>query len=259
MKAFGVLVVVATCLVLAASMRTIDDKIISSYGTSLLMRDCFGERNYVRYMNKLHAAQAACSAKPYVPQPHYTTRPTAPHYLPYRSFLFSLREKDGFQYFNRENNGFQYFNREKVHDLSMKMRMSVANSTCVLLEMGYIDESYNILTENMIDEIKEVGRIDKELMQDLITGIKDCHAFTTCIPYDNMQYPMTANTMRYLNFNVCRENANLFACIKKDVRKRSHEFDLIGAGVESDRLTADDKIFSMLWVDATGVSSFKKF
>ncbi|XP_018017061.1 uncharacterized protein LOC108673705 [Hyalella azteca] len=203
------------------------------------MRNCFGDRAYVRYMSKLRAAEEACSAKPY--------EPTAfqPKYQPYRPGYY--------------HNGFQYFNREKVHDLSMKMRMSVANGTCVLLEMGYIDESYNIQTQYMIDEIKDVGRIDKELLLDLVNGIKDCSAFASCMPYDNMQYPMTAGTMRYLNFNVCRENANLFACMKKDVRSRRYEFEAIGPGASSDRLTDDDKIFSLLWAEATATKSFKKF
>jgi hypothetical protein len=42
---------------------------------------------------------------------------------------------------------------------------------------GQIDESYNIQTQYMIDELKDVGRIDKELMLELVNGIKDCSAF----------------------------------------------------------------------------------
>ncbi|XP_018008858.1 uncharacterized protein LOC108666483 [Hyalella azteca] len=232
------LLVLFTVMAAAASYDIIDDKLVNGYGRMAVMRDCFGDREYARYTSRVKAAEGTCRSRSFQPQtqPFLTTAPV------YRRPSY-------------ESDDDQFYDRKRVHELSIKTRARFSNATCVLRELGYIDGSYNIQYQTMIDEIKDVGRIDKQLMTDLISGINQCKDFATCLPTERIQYPMTVESFRYISFSNCRHHATLFACLKRNARQQRRQEDYTGPDNIVDTATEDEKIIAMLWAEAK-VNSF---
>lgn len=72
-----------------------------------------------------------------------------------------------------------------------------------------------------------------------------------CTPVNNILAPMIAETFRFRVFHNCREHANTFACLKKDLRSRRYEFELTASEDDMEAPAADDQMLAIMWGEAT--------
>ncbi|RZF48774.1 hypothetical protein LSTR_LSTR008123 [Laodelphax striatellus] len=108
--------------------------------------------------------------------------------------------------------------RGQLETLTTKMEGRVRNVTCVMQELGYLDEKLEPAYEKMVERINRLPVAD-DLKRDMTDGVEFCKQFSQCVP-DERKDKLAREMVRPMFFFRCYKHKKLEACIMKDVRDR---------------------------------------
>nr|XP_022914468.1 uncharacterized protein LOC111424959 [Onthophagus taurus] len=141
-------------------------------------------------------------------QPFPTAYPAAPFNYPYNPYLDTTRMSRHIDF------------KSQLETLSSKMNPKVSNVTCVMQELGYLDENLEPNYDKIIKRIENLP-VPKELRQDIHDGITYCQQFSQCIPEPkNTASPLSRELSKPMLFFKCYKYKKLEACVMKDVREK---------------------------------------
>ncbi|GLV37913.1 hypothetical protein CBL_06385 [Carabus blaptoides fortunei] len=190
---------------------------------------------------KLHQAILAYRPNPYQP----TFRPFTPNNGFYPGFvssgpMFYPGNPNGFQggpmqytptypHFPFFQPGFfgggQRMSREmdiksQLEALTARMSGRVRNVTCVMQELGYLNDNLEPNYEKIQAKIGTLP-IPEELKKDIQDGVQFCQQFSQCVPeMKSEKSPLSNELIRPMFFFRCYKHKKLEACVMKDVRER---------------------------------------
>ncbi|KAJ8960808.1 hypothetical protein NQ318_020104 [Aromia moschata] len=121
--------------------------------------------------------------------------------------------------------------RSQVEAITSRMSGKVKNVTCVMQELGYLDDN---LEPNYAKINERIGNlpVGEELRKDMQDGVTFCQQFSQCVPEMKNKSPLSRELIRPMFFFKCYKHKKLEACIMKDVREKY-------AGVMEDELDGD--------------------
>ncbi|KAF2354759.1 hypothetical protein FHG87_014485 [Trinorchestia longiramus] len=232
----GKLILALALVLLAASSASArrahaNDYVNAYYSRQKVMEFCFG-RQFVRDENtKISAARASCRNQP--------TRAT----------LVEPKSKTTFEFKHTDEHLQEkpYFTQEMVRYLSERALAKTSNLTCVLRELGYMDENDHLNYDHLIAEINAFSGGDAEFKSDLITSVNGCKDMANCLPLTKIAFPLTPALMRWSNFSKCHVGGVYQACIKKDLREHAGEFELDGLGNFLSDSSDSEKMYGVIW------------
>jgi len=105
---------------------------------------------------------------------------------------------------------------EKLEYVKEKMTHMIANVTCMLKELDWINEDNSPnykLYEEFMSKIS-----DPYLKDQLFYGMDMCKDYANCMPVQKAKNPMMKELGTYLAFQSCMEMKKMMACFKKDFR-----------------------------------------
>ncbi|CAG9768984.1 unnamed protein product [Ceutorhynchus assimilis] len=123
--------------------------------------------------------------------------------------------------------------RGQIEAITSKMSGKVRNVTCVMQELGYLDEN---LEPNYAKINERIGNlpVNDELRRDMQDGVTFCQQFSQCVPeVKKDKSPLSRELIRPMFFFKCYKHKKLEACIMKDVREKY-------AGVADDDFESGD-------------------
>ncbi|XP_065163473.1 LOW QUALITY PROTEIN: uncharacterized protein [Atheta coriaria] len=187
---------------------------------------------------------AAAQYRPYQQPNYFGGYPQAPVAVPYvypgyQPQAFPSQSYSSFPYF-----GPQYYSSNRVsRDMDIRNQLDaitsrtsgkVRNVTCVMQELGYLDENLEPNFEKISERIGNLP-VSDELKRDMQDGVVFCQQFSQCIPDVKERSPLSRELVRPMFFFKCYKHKKLEACIMKDVREKyagvaDEDFD--GDGVE---------------------------
>ncbi|XP_060517912.1 uncharacterized protein LOC132696847 isoform X2 [Cylas formicarius] len=120
----------------------------------------------------------------------------------------------------------------QIEILASSMSNRVKNVTCIMQELGYLDENLEPNFNRITERIGNLP-VDEELKHDMQDGLHFCQQFSQCVPeIKKEKSPLSRELIRPMFFFKCYKHKKLEACIMKDVRDKY-------AGVSDDELDAD--------------------
>lgn len=123
--------------------------------------------------------------------------------------------------------------RGQIEAITSKMSGRVRNVTCVMQELGYLDDN---LEPNFSKISQRIGNlpVNEELKRDMQDGVSFCQQFSQCVPeVKKDKSPLSRELIRPMFFFKCYKHKKLEACIMKDVREKY-------AGVTEDDFESGD-------------------
>ncbi|XP_018023718.1 uncharacterized protein LOC108679577 [Hyalella azteca] len=231
MKVVVVLALLAGVAYVKAS--SIEQDLVLKYGKIKMMENCMGKEESKRTKNKVRDAYKICKAKP----------------VEYKGVANANAGSDPVVAKVPEGD-YQYFTEDKVRSLSRKLVAKISNKTCVFRELGFIDASDELLYENITNEIKNIKGLDLQVQEDLLESVQLCKQVATCIKTDNILVPSPPQHIRFKVFLKCYKQKKLMACLKKDLRAKSSEFDFSAPEDANDMVDEDDKMLALIWGQA---------
>ncbi|XP_025192734.1 uncharacterized protein LOC112592796 isoform X1 [Melanaphis sacchari] len=108
--------------------------------------------------------------------------------------------------------------RNQMDTMAAKMTGKIRNVTCVMQELGYLNQNMEPDYENMNDRVMRLP-IAEELKQDMVDGITYCKKFSMCVP-DERKDKFAKELVRPMFFFKCYKHKKLESCIMKDIRDR---------------------------------------
>ncbi|XP_072387274.1 uncharacterized protein [Diabrotica undecimpunctata] len=120
--------------------------------------------------------------------------------------------------------------RNQLEILTARMSGRVRNITCVMQELGYLDENLEPNYVRINERISNLP-ISEELKKDMQEGVGFCQQFSQCVPeVKKDKSPLSRELIRPMFFFKCYKHKKLEACIMKDVREKfsgvsDEEFD----------------------------------
>lgn len=225
-----IVVVVAVSGASAIARVTPNDQLYALYSRQKVFESCMGIEYVRAYNDRLQAARDTCAS------------------LPSRAQLDEPNSEAIFSASISEGTGVQsYFTEDTVRYLSERMLAKVSNMTCVIKQMGYMDKFDNIDYDALVAEANSIPTAEAQLKTDIAKGINDCKAMAICLPLNDIAYPLTPTLLRWSNFSKCKVSQDYQACLKKDLRERSDEFQLEGLGNFLSDFSDSDKMFAVIW------------
>ncbi|KAF2366110.1 Pheromone/general odorant binding protein [Trinorchestia longiramus] len=231
-KTMKLLLIIPAALLVISSVTasTVEEKLVLKYGKLKMLESCFGKEEMKAYKTLMKEAYKTCMSKPLnltgMPSPSDSKDPE----------VIPLAEGE-----------YRYFTEEKVRSLSQKLEAKISNKTCIYQELGYVDESGELLYDNIIKKIEDIKGLDQQLKDDLIDGVTSCKKVATCITTDNSPLPYTPAMIRFKTFYKCHKQKKFIACLKKDLRAKREEFDFTAPEDLNDDVEEDDKMLALIW------------
>ncbi|XP_044751821.1 uncharacterized protein LOC123311795 [Coccinella septempunctata] len=125
--------------------------------------------------------------------------------------------------------------RSQLEALTSRMSGRVKNVTCVMQELGYLDDNLEPNYLKISDRINNLP-VSEELRRDMLDGIQFCQQFSQCVPeIKKERAPLSRELIRPMFFFKCYKHKKLEACVMKDVREKY-------AGVADEDLDDDVEI-----------------
>jgi len=234
---------VLLCVVAATYGWGHNEMAIKKYGHLKIVQSCLGEDVVNQWMTKYKDAQYKCknegvsmtdlpsyrqylmklrsgSSKPtYVPVP-------VPYYYPQQGQMSQFPIMSQFN--QAAQNSFQSLNRAKrsehfsLDHLEEKMKAKVGNITCVLKEMGFMDENHQPIYDAAITWFKDL-QIADELKADLMEAMDMCKDFAMCLPVEKAKHPLKKELGTAMGYFKCTSMMEVKVCMKHDMRKYAGE------------------------------------
>ncbi|XP_074027053.1 uncharacterized protein [Leptinotarsa decemlineata] len=160
---------------------------------------------------------------------------------PYPGMYYPGVQQMPFPQYNFPIVGQQYYGNRMSRDMDVKSQLEiltskmsgrVRNVTCVMQELGYLD---NNLEPNYVKISERITNlpVSEELRKDMQDGVAFCQQFSQCVPEVNKEKsPLSRELIRPMFFFKCYKHKKLEACIMKDVRDKF-------SGVADDELESD--------------------
>lgn len=149
--------------------------------------------------------------------------------VPFSPYNFPMVGQQQF-YGNRMSRNMDVRNQLEI--LTSRISGRVRNITCVMQELGYLDEN---LEPNYVRIAERIGNlpISDELRKDMQDGVSFCQQFSQCVPdVKKDKSPLSRELIRPMFFFKCYKHKKLEACIMKDVREKF-------SGVSDEELDGD--------------------
>ncbi|XP_014261933.1 uncharacterized protein LOC106674017 [Cimex lectularius] len=183
--------------------------------------------------------QLGFSSRPYYqaaqPMPYYPPQ-HAPYPQPPQPYMPSPYYQQAYQpyqpYYGRSSRDLDV--RGQLETLTTRMSGRIRNVTCVMQELGYLDNNLEPDYSRMIDRIARLPVAD-DLKKDMTEGVDFCRQFSQCVP-DDRKDKLIREMVRPMFFFRCYKHKKLEACIMKDVRERYTNTD----DLTEDNLTGND-------------------
>ncbi|XP_063224751.1 uncharacterized protein LOC134532261 [Bacillus rossius redtenbacheri] len=110
--------------------------------------------------------------------------------------------------------------RNQLESMSSQGGNRIKNVTCVMQELGYLDDNMEPNYGHIVDRISRLP-VEDELKKDMVDGVEFCRQFSMCVPdISKERFPLSRDLMRPMFFFKCYKHKKLEACIMKDVRER---------------------------------------
>ncbi|XP_050302907.1 uncharacterized protein LOC126740777 [Anthonomus grandis grandis] len=110
--------------------------------------------------------------------------------------------------------------RSQLEAITSKMSGKTRNVTCVMQELGYLDENLEPNYSKISERIANLP-VEEELRKDMQDGVTYCQQFSQCVPeVKNEKSPLSRELIRPMFFFKCYKHKKLEACVMKDVRKK---------------------------------------
>ncbi|KAJ9591035.1 hypothetical protein L9F63_027757, partial [Diploptera punctata] len=109
----------------------------------------------------------------------------------------------------------------QLETLTSRLSGRIRNVTCVMQELGYLDENLEPNFEKIAERINRLP-IGEELKKDMVDGVQFCKQFAQCVPETRKdKFQLSRELVKPMFFFRCyRPHKKLEACIMKDVRER---------------------------------------
>jgi len=146
--------------------------------------------------------------------------------------------------------------RDQLDALTNRVTGRVRNVTCVMQELGYLDENLEPNYDRISERIGNLP-VGDELKRDMQDGVVFCQQFSQCVPeVKKEKSPLSRELIRPMFFFKCYKHKKLEACIMKDVREKYSgvseddfegdiEFRRTGRGMKLQENEIDDLANSM--------------
>ncbi|KAJ3654914.1 hypothetical protein Zmor_014066 [Zophobas morio] len=110
--------------------------------------------------------------------------------------------------------------KAQLEALTSRMGSKVKNITCVMQELGYLDENLEPNFRKINERITKLP-VGEELKKDMQDGVAFCQQFSQCVPdVKKDRSPLSRELIRPMFFFKCYKHKKLEACIMKDVREK---------------------------------------
>ncbi|KAK4879071.1 hypothetical protein RN001_007217 [Aquatica leii] len=110
--------------------------------------------------------------------------------------------------------------RQEIETITARMSVRARNVTCIMQELGYLDENMEPNYAQIKDRIKRLP-VQSELRDDIEDGVTFCQQFSQCVPEVNKdKSPLSREFFRPMFFFKCYKYKKIEACIMKDVREK---------------------------------------
>ncbi|KAB7500200.1 hypothetical protein Anas_12779 [Armadillidium nasatum] len=143
------------------------------------------------------------------------------------------------------------YDQKKISKIYNKFQEQAGNFTCVFKRLKIFNDGFDVDVSHIMSLYSTLN-LDIELLTDVTEGVMDCIKFATCKPLNKMTLtpPIVQRAMTFLK---CEAKQRVASCVKNDVRKMQHKFDLdalgkVEAGNEADM---GDKMMAIMWGDFT--------
>ncbi|XP_047108232.1 uncharacterized protein LOC124777023 [Schistocerca piceifrons] len=115
--------------------------------------------------------------------------------------------------------------RGQLETLTSRISGKVKNVTCVMQELGYLDENLEPNYAKITERINQLP-INDELKKDMVDGVEYCKQFSQCVPETKRdKLPLSRELAKPMFFFRCYKHKKLEACVMKDVRERYSQND----------------------------------
>jgi len=105
----------------------------------------------------------------------------------------------------------------KMHKMMLKMQYKMSNMTCVLKDLGMLDQDHRPNYE-AIEQMITTMAVDEDMKADLKDGVEICRQFSMCMPPEKTHSPLMQRLAQPMAFFKCLKGKKLHACIRKDLR-----------------------------------------
>ncbi|CAH1984939.1 unnamed protein product [Acanthoscelides obtectus] len=110
--------------------------------------------------------------------------------------------------------------RSQIEAITSRMSGKARNVTCILQELGYLDENFEPNFARINERINNLP-IAEELRKDMLDGVSFCQQFSQCVPdMKKEKSPLSRDFVRPMFFFKCYKHKKLEACIMKDMREK---------------------------------------
>ncbi|XP_069991816.1 uncharacterized protein [Penaeus vannamei] len=145
---------------------------------------------------------------------------------------------------NQDTYGF-LVDGEQIRTSLYKVESGMGNFTCALQRLSVIDSNLNIIPQN-INRLVFERVTDRNLRQDLLSGINFCREMVQCLPEDTVGTALRYKLQRILAFMKCEKKTRLDACLKHDLRQNIQRFDLSALPDDGGRTGPLEKLMTIL-------------
>jgi len=236
-------VAVLLCVV-AATYGWGSEMAIKKYAHMKILSSCMGEEVITEWMTKAKDAAYKCkhegvsmtdmpSYRQYLmnlrsgaSKPEYVPVPV-PYYFPQQQ-QGQMMNQFRSQFNQAAQNPFQSMNRVKrsehtsLDHLEEKMKNKVGNITCVLQEMGFMDEKHQPIYDAAVTFFKDL-QIADDLKADLLDAMDMCKDFAMCLPVEKAKHPLKKELGTAMGYFKCTSMMEIKVCMKHDMKKYAAE------------------------------------
>ncbi|CAB3221017.1 unnamed protein product [Arctia plantaginis] len=164
--------------------------------------------------------------RPYNANPFYPNPYAAPSFyqpnVPYNPYMMPQQYQQGYYqqpFFAASNRMSRHMGLRARLGLNTPRAQSNHNVTCVMQELGYIDNNMEPNYEQITQRISNLP-VSNELKSDIQEGLQFCHKFSQCVPEDKRDIvPRPQEQIRAIFFFRCYKHKKLEACIMKDINE----------------------------------------
>ncbi|CAG9863523.1 unnamed protein product [Phyllotreta striolata] len=165
----------------------------------------------------------------------------APQIAPVPPFYYAGLQQPQFSPYNFPLVAQQYYGnrmsrnmdvRNQLDLLTSRISGKVRNITCVMQELGYLDDNLEPNYVRINERIENLS-IPDDLRKDMQDGVNFCQQFSQCVPeVKKEKSPLSRELIRPMFFFKCYKHKKLEACIMKDIREKF-------SGVSDEELDGD--------------------
>jgi len=111
---------------------------------------------------------------------------------------------------------------KKLEMMKDRMTSIVGNATCVLKEMGWMNDDKSVNYDTCKDYINNLG-VDDGLKEDLLYAHDCCKDLSMCMPVEKSRNPIMKELGQHICYHGCMKMKTTMCCMKQDFKKMAME------------------------------------